>query len=161
MAGPLPSSRWHQDSYADAVRHGTDHRLQHRSQGSSYTASRGLDRRNGYHPSYQGNNREAFDQQANGWEQTTLGAAEDCLGGGYGRSFISGRQNFHLKVFNTCAVGRQTGMCSYRLMLQHLYISTHLNPNTSPKLCVVESLSCGTRERLKQRAVGTWNRVPG
>ena len=57
VAGPLPSSRWHQDSYADAVRHGTDHRLQHRSQGSSYTASRGLHRRNGYHTSCQGNNR--------------------------------------------------------------------------------------------------------
>ena len=77
VAGPLPPRRWNQDSYADAAR-----RRHHRRQDNPDTAaSRGRCRANIYRTSNPGDGRESSAEQADSWQQTTHGTADDCWGG--------------------------------------------------------------------------------
>ena len=77
VAGPLPPRRWNQDSYADAAR-----RRHHRRQDNPGTAaSRGRRRANIYRTSNPGDGRESSAKQADSWQQTTHGTADDCWGG--------------------------------------------------------------------------------
>ena len=76
VAGSLPPRRWNQDSYADAAR-----RQHHRQDNPGTAASRGRRRANIYRTSNPGNGRGSSAEQADSWQQTTHGTADDYWGG--------------------------------------------------------------------------------